>query len=169
MWVRVGMTSIVEDRAWHGHGNVAQQAQFGEVPIGTVSEHLRLREDLPTLRLKQFTEQIIKRDGVEMTAMQLGAEFRPGLVNSRLERCEVFASATSRFVGNQDCIAHGVVSIFANRSCTTTSDRANWPPLGMAGFTALPTAIMKPITWSLGRLMISATFTWSKPIIGHES
>jgi hypothetical protein len=57
----------------------------------------------------------------------------------------------------------------ANRSCTTTSDRASWPPLGMAGFTALPTASMKPITWSLGRLMISATFTGSKPIIGQES
>jgi len=57
----------------------------------------------------------------------------------------------------------------ANRSCTTTSDRASWPPFGMAGFTALPTAIMNPITWSLGRLMISATFTGSKPIIGQES
>ncbi len=36
----------------------------------------------------------------------------------------------------------------ANRSCTTTSDRASWPPLGMAGFAALPTAITKPITCS---------------------
>jgi len=41
--------------------------------------------------------------------------------------------------------------------------------LGHGGFHSLADGIMKPITWSLGRLMTSANFTGSKPIIGQES
>lgn len=79
------------------------------------------------------------------------------------------ATSSARHGPSKAVAVRGAKAPHANRSCTTTSDRASWPPFGRAGFTALPTATMKPITWSLGRLMISATFTGSKPIIGQES
>jgi hypothetical protein len=90
------------------------------------------------------------------------------VVFTRVPHCDGFLSDNGSSVSQWARL--GVAkAAHANRSCTTTSDRASWPPFGRTGFTALPTAIMKPITWSLGRLMISATFTGSKPIIGQES
>jgi HAMP domain-containing protein len=58
-----------------------------------------------------------------------------------------------------------------NRSVITTSLRGSWPGLGHAsGLVPLPIAISGPMTWSRsGRLMSSATFSISKPIMGHES
>ena len=119
------------------------------------------------LTIQMLEVSIPRRSATRATTASLARPFSGGAFTFTLSESPSQPTTPARPSGSSVPCDHK--PRHAKRSCTTTSDRASWPPLGMAGFTAFPIAIMKPITWSLGRLMISATFIWSKPIIGQES
>jgi hypothetical protein len=43
------VVAVIEDRHRHGNRDIAQQAEFGEAPVGAVSGHRHLGEDLRLL------------------------------------------------------------------------------------------------------------------------
>ena len=93
---------IVINLHWHANGNVTQQTEFNKIPIGTISPHHTLCEDLRYFRFEQFGKKI----GVGKTSDRLliyssSKEF-PSLARSRSKLAQVDIGALPCFCWNND-------------------------------------------------------------------
>jgi len=110
------------------------------------------REKFPAVRDRQYLPRVASdRIGSWAREKRLGGHRRwfAGMSLSMVSyrKMAVVKSTKTLTLIVDDPDAPDSAAFRANRSCTITSDRASWPPFGMAGFTVVPKAIMKPATW----------------------